>query len=1026
MAIVVAVTHNEGLGDYIFALKYAAGLRKKLFLETGRLEDVIIATDREGVSLIRKIKGDSEYQLNVVTPDSLNRLCQQGMTIDLLIEAPTKSAPLLKEIDKKLPENHPDIPYYHISEYQFPDLSRGHPDTGKLKQKGTFTSGFKVPPSKRRPNSKDFSGVLRSPEIDVGDDLEKKEHLFQALSGPIRDQLLKGEQEASFEEFKAKNQLAIQYSHEDHESPSFKANGDPMYPCEIFLRTYFASIALAEDPKKNQQIILVGKSIEAKKSAARESLEDMRNKGYKKIVIIDGSTGEEETLCDEGDGPVVKLFLQKSMPHQDMMTFFALSERKISGITGDQSLGEALSASMIVIYERLHHKQDLEKALVSNLKDNIRKIAPMFTTMNIPDKSSMTNLLKKHNKIDQSLTPDRNLYEIEIAYANLLIDKSHELIDLLSKRVPTDKDFDRMGELFQVPGLYSLVIKAHGQTAKGNDLIEGTAHLLTEHLTEVSRKEKADVNHDTFIFQIISGQEVECIHALGGISNIQLCKLITSRTLFQLLEHKGMDELSELILQRFIADPESCKTLVLNKIKAVDVSTCTKEEIETLYKITECLSIKELRALDLSSIGIPSAITEKLPEDLDIDSIKNLISTHVKDRILQKKDEYFTQHYNQADAVNILLSDDSEAIRNLDICPDRKGLPVSLSLLLPEDAQIVLTEIRKEFEISLKKKSIQILENIESNPSSLSCELISKLMNDEELPDEFFSLIERDKKLLHITKTTLSKNLTIESVRESIHKGLVAKYTNFLSDAEKLSKSSEVMSAWRIEEYIKILETDKGPSNSVLAFLLEHDEEKSSKLKEASQKIIKTQLILHVKKITPAQIKENPEAIERIKKVTSLQDVSDADLKALSIPVELVRLSGLRDITVLKKTLEKGEKLHTTLDTKLRRYKSVSSKLQLSDFSQFKAFKKKYNAKMSDVVKKEILSDLKGLLDTVESIEDLDKVERHFKKSPESMLISRHSRLLSRVFSSDKTNAEKLADEMFADVRSHLDSKLSI
>lgn len=1032
MAIVVAVTENEGFGDYVFALKYAAGLRKKIFRETGRLEDIIITTHAEGVSKIRKIQGDSEYQLDVVTPEILARKCQKGMQVELLIEAPTQSPPLLTKIDKCLPKTHPVFPYYHISEYQFGsahNLQGKHRDFAKLNLQGKFSSGLMQSLYSRGDQLGNFSGIITSPEISIREP-EKKEALFQKLSITLRSKLAKMDDYKSFKDFSANNQLAIQYSHEDHETPPTKPDGNPMYPCEVFLRTYFASITQDEHPKKNQQIFLVGKSSHAKIAAIKNSLEVMKQKGFNKIIIVEGDTGNEKTIFDQGDdGPVVRLFIQNSIPHQDMMGLFGLSDRKITGVTGDQSLGEALSASMMVIYECLHHKRGLKQALQMNLKKNIQMMQSFSC---IPENMSsntgkMVDILMHFKIIEHRLDPSSQLYEIEEAYTTFIKERAIELINIMSKSVPNEEDFLLMETLFQIPGVYNLVINAHSQVANKNDLVQKTASSLLSHVKSLSTVRKPVSDYDNFIFHIINDEEKKALDLLQNISNEELSKLVVgSNTLFQLVNSQQFHALSDKIKEKLISDSGSCEALLINKIKAVNIEIATKDEVEILKNVMKCSNLDELKKLDFEKIGIPLPLIENLPSNLNIDTIKKIISTQIKEYILEENHNFFSQSYINESIVSILLLNNESDLGKIDFYINGITLsPINLSLLLPDDAELVREEINAAFKDFVEKSLSELLKNIREGKQSIPHSWVNKIMNGEQLPDEFFSFFKCGERLNAIVQKIVRGKINIEELRSIINEGQQKSYNHFLEKARNDAITVDLLQKYEIEKYVAILranDTSDTASSRELLFLLSIDKDKVATLKEISKKIIEHQVKIQINKITPSVLKKNAYKVNIILKASSFDELSDEVLSAVSLSKEMITLSNFQDIGHLKSAICNSLNLQQRLAEKLQKYRSVRSKLDLSDYQKFKNFKNKYQGKMSDEAKKDILSELKDKLEDVRSVKELDQLEATYKKSAEYRLLCRHSNILSRYLSSKKTNAQSLVDDMFTDIRNHLSS----
>lgn len=361
-AILIAVSNGFlGYGDHIFGLRLAQHLRKQCELAGLEAPPIYLITQGTGKEKVCRLKGDQEFQVSVLTPDELEEQIENGkIDVGCVVEGPVFSDPLIGWLHQTLETVKAAIPVIIVPEY---GCSGGAPLLNQhiaylsrlafLQYKDTIYSGF---------DPKNEHGILLSDEL-VEPDLNV---LFDQLDKKIRGVLFG---EGSLAHFRENNELSMQYSH-DSSLPDGKG-GSANTPAH-FLKIHRAFVKNTQHhqvaaQEKNQVMLMVGKSLDDK----RAGLEAIKNKliddGFQYISFYNADEGKEEVLYDLREpggvpGKSYRVVYTAGMSHPSMVACAGLSGPLI-GVTGDQSLGEALSAGKITVYECLIHKQFLLNTL---------------------------------------------------------------------------------------------------------------------------------------------------------------------------------------------------------------------------------------------------------------------------------------------------------------------------------------------------------------------------------------------------------------------------------------------------------------------------------------------------------------------------------------------------------------------------------------------------------------------------------------------------------------------------------------
>lgn len=365
IAIVVPDGHG-GLGDFVFALKYAKNLREQLAAD-GQATDIIVISQPTGVDKVKRINGESSFQIPIMSPDEATAyLNSREDKLDGIIVGPVHNFGLITEVKSKLPRSASHLPILPVSEYCVREYPGGYmafsracevlsTDTSLVMSEPQL-SGIVSEQEMKRGRIPE-KGILLSPEMLIRseDAPSRKELYFSQLDPRIRSHLT--EPDTTHAAYSDTHCFNIQYSHET------SATGGSKGGCQKFLGLY---LALSQhEQTKDHDLLLVGKDKATKIEALKAKSAEIFAQGFNKIEIIDPDNDTTEILHPEppGEGRTFKVILTERLAHASMKAGMVLSDI-CAGATGDQSLGEVISAGKIFTYECLEHKQGLISSLL--------------------------------------------------------------------------------------------------------------------------------------------------------------------------------------------------------------------------------------------------------------------------------------------------------------------------------------------------------------------------------------------------------------------------------------------------------------------------------------------------------------------------------------------------------------------------------------------------------------------------------------------------------------------------------------
>ena len=303
---------------------------------------VTLVTTPKDQDLIKKVGGDTEYKVKVVTIKEFNEIRGSQSKIDFYVETPLQtkiSDNIIGEL--KIPTTAKIILCTEYScnlagRFAFEGMDK------HLQKKGYSTLLIKTGLGLKK--DKEHGIWLDKDLIEICKQRQKSNFGYRAKCletlGKPAELLLAGQEEKYFF---AHNDVSLQYGNQPQSFGTF-----------LSVRQ-----AMIVESKKNETILCVGRTSTDILEQIRTSCHDLIKSNACKIVYTyTNEQGEqkETIICDpkESSAKTLNIIHIPRLTHQQMLAALALSS--FAGITGDQSLGEVMSLGIPFTYETLKHK----------------------------------------------------------------------------------------------------------------------------------------------------------------------------------------------------------------------------------------------------------------------------------------------------------------------------------------------------------------------------------------------------------------------------------------------------------------------------------------------------------------------------------------------------------------------------------------------------------------------------------------------------------------------------------------------
>ena len=360
-AIIILVnTGYDGKGDFLFGLKLARELKDQFKQEA---PPIFVVRQDEGFKNIVNLKGHSEFKILLLSMDDLKKnIAQKKIQVGCFIEGPVFIHSELRNIDKILPQG-ARIPLLLLPEYGYNSVRERETIAKYISECKGFTR-IKYP----KIIYPGFNDAQQERGILLSHDL-----VHQPPQKYLADQIEPSVHEAIFKnralgDYQAQTQLFMQYSHD-----TYVGNIAQQY-----LRVHREFIL---GSNKNQDVLLIGPAENTKKEALAAIKDRLIADRFTRISFLNGQTKQEQVIYTDNSSnnpnKTYRVIYFPKIVHESMISCVALSGLLI-GATGDQSLGEAVSANKIILYEALGHKLELIKnhdaALIKASQQNVQVI----------------------------------------------------------------------------------------------------------------------------------------------------------------------------------------------------------------------------------------------------------------------------------------------------------------------------------------------------------------------------------------------------------------------------------------------------------------------------------------------------------------------------------------------------------------------------------------------------------------------------------------------------------------------------
>lgn len=337
MPIIFYTAPLGGYGDLLFGLKAAADIQASL-RQNGDKRQVLLVSTSQGAHDIRKVGGDKEFGLIVLSQEEYGSLKEEGLLphdVDYCITGPVSTPReatiflgvssetpclVLKEYDYSKENDYCPGMSIFSSRYPYPYLIGG------------FGAGSR--------------GIFLTPELKVLD--EKNKCVYGQEIGsflPLGEKLFAEVSIAEIKSYRQTHELSVAYTQDS------RKKGDAFY------RFLFVHHTCYSASKKNQDIVAIGGDGLHKKECV-ESLLSRLEEDYSLVSFFNAQTGIEDILMC---GPLrekkhYRVLWFPCVPHRTMIALMGFSG-EVCGVTGDQSFGEALSANKLMVGEWHSHRK---------------------------------------------------------------------------------------------------------------------------------------------------------------------------------------------------------------------------------------------------------------------------------------------------------------------------------------------------------------------------------------------------------------------------------------------------------------------------------------------------------------------------------------------------------------------------------------------------------------------------------------------------------------------------------------------
>jgi tRNA A-37 threonylcarbamoyl transferase component Bud32 len=387
---IVVYSHKEGgYGDLMFALKTVASLKKDL-----KRNDIFLVVSEEDQNQIRQLQGDKEFKVDVLNEAEFKQKREIGeiSSIDCIIEGPVALKDGGAVGQGRLGDVPKNTPIFICSEYSCDYAGKTRLEGTKLiletKNYHYVKTLYTGPGSNEEGVWIDETLLSESQEIKNGN--SKTMEMYWDALGELSKHI-RGEQD--IKTYNNNTELALQYS----------ANPESI---EDFLNVHYA-LTDPSSPKYQDIVCIIPKEkADAFKRQLNNDIDKLKEKlkkdSFTKIIQINLADPKKDPpekdkvipLIEQkaGEMPADKIYRVILVNHlnRSQMRAMLLLSKGVVGVTGDQSVIEAICARQVPIYETRKHKVNL----ANNIYFSIAGIAKNKAHLNA---QGLAHLLYQHD-----------------------------------------------------------------------------------------------------------------------------------------------------------------------------------------------------------------------------------------------------------------------------------------------------------------------------------------------------------------------------------------------------------------------------------------------------------------------------------------------------------------------------------------------------------------------------------------------------------------------------------------------------
>lgn len=393
------IPHLNGLGDLLFGTKICNFLK-----EHYPNINLTLITDDDGITELQTMVAEEIKPFELLKEKSISHKSEKKISeIDLLIEGPCAQSLLLYGSNFK--SNTPVLlmPEYDDENYKSKDIKERFVNTHEI------LTGF----------SADAKGIIIDHKLAAFADLPEDKKLEERLK--VLDSLTN-----NFGMVLTSGDTGDNYLANTEVSLAYYPKAFPLYDLCAF------KVAQASK-NKNLDFIATGDLATVKKQLQDSNfLQKLQQLGFTQVQFqnLDQDPNAEPELWlgkdqNNQSGKIFRILYRNKFIHDDFVKLLKLVN--IAGVTGDQSLSEAISCGVVPIYSSSTHKTPAFKNFINILKNYDPDVATVLENLSIQG--------KKNGKLDESINELLNQPEFKerFNFCAKNIREKHDLLPHVSK-----------------------------------------------------------------------------------------------------------------------------------------------------------------------------------------------------------------------------------------------------------------------------------------------------------------------------------------------------------------------------------------------------------------------------------------------------------------------------------------------------------------------------------------------------------------------------------------------------------------